>query len=346
MSTSEITYRRPGSTGLHVSPLALGTMQFGWTADEEAAFAVMDAFAEWGGTMIDTADVYSEWWPGNEGGVAEEIIGRWLGARGNRDDMIIATKVRAAMGAGFSQGRATKYQREGLSRHWIMRACEDSLRRLGVDHIDLYQTHYFDPFTPIEETLSALTNLVQQGKVRYLGCSNYSAWRLMQSLWASDSHNLEKFVTIQPEYSLAMPTRANFERELAQVCRHYGIGVLPYSPLAGGFLTGKYRRGGPLPDSVRAEENKRLMTDQNWESVEALVSIAESHGATAAQVAIAWLLSRPFVTAPIVGANSPEQLRSLLPAATLALTADEIGWLDGVSSWERSRTELDGHERS
>jgi aryl-alcohol dehydrogenase-like predicted oxidoreductase len=283
---------------------------------------------------------------GQSGGVAEEIIGRWVKARGNRDDVVIATKVRAALGEGFSEGRTTKHQREGLSRHWIMRACDDSLRRLGVDHIDLYQTHYFDPFTPMEETLSALTNLVQRGKVRYLGCSNYSAWRLMQSLWASDAHNLEKFVTIQPEYSLAMPTRADFERELAQVCQHYGIGVLPYSPLAGGFLTGKYRRGEPLPDSARAEENKQRMTEQNWEVVEALVSIAESHNATAAQVALAWLLSRPFVAAPIVGANSPEQLGALLPAATLDLTADEIGWLDGVSSWHKSRTELDGHETS
>jgi aryl-alcohol dehydrogenase-like predicted oxidoreductase len=342
--TTEFSYRRLGTTGLHVSPLALGTMQFGWSTDEENSFAVLDAFVEWGGTLIDTADVYSVWTEGNPGGVSEEIIGRWLAARGNRDDLVIATKVRAPMGEGFSQGRRTRLQREGLSRHWILKACEDSLRRLGVDHIDLYQAHYIDPLTPIEETLAAFTNLVQRGLVRYIGCSNYSAWRLMQSLWASDVHGLERFATLQPEYSLASPTRANFERELAPACLAYGIGVLPYSPLAGGFLTGKYRRDQPLPDSVRAEGNRSRMTEQNWELVDTLVAVADAHEATPAQVALAWLLTRPFVTAPIIGANTPEQLRSLLPAVTLTLPDDEVEKLAAASSWERARTERDGHE--
>ncbi|HEV8555546.1 MAG TPA: aldo/keto reductase [Actinophytocola sp.] len=338
------TYRRLGSSGLHVSAIALGTMQFGWTADEQTSFAIMDAFAEWGGTLVDTADSYSAWADGNAGGVSEEIIGRWLAARGNRDDLVIATKVRSPGGARFSQGRTTRYQREGLSRRWILKACEDSLRRLGIEHIDLYQAHTFDPYTPIEETLSAFTDLVRRGLVRYVGCSNFSAWRLMESLWASDARGLERFVSAQPEYSLAAPTRADFEREIAPACLAYGVGVLPYSPLAGGFLTGKYRRDQPLPDSVRAEGNKGRMSDQNWELVDSLVAVAEAHAATPAQVALAWLLTRPFVTAPIVGANSVEQLRSLLPAAALALAGDEVDRLDKVSSWPRARTELDGHE--
>jgi aryl-alcohol dehydrogenase-like predicted oxidoreductase len=337
-------YRRLGSSGLHVSALALGTMQFGWTADEPTSFAIMDAFAEWGGTLIDTADSYSAWADGNPGGVSEEIIGRWLAARGNRDDLVIATKVRSPGGPKFSHGRDTRYQREGLSRRWITKACEDSLRRLGIEHIDLYQAHTFDPYTPIEETLSAFTDLVRRGLVRYIGCSNFSAWRLMESLWTSDVRGFERFVAIQPEYSLAAPTRANFEREIAPACLEHGVGVLPYSPLAGGFLTGKYRRDQPLPDSVRAEENKGRMTEQNWELVEALVEIADAHAAAPAQVALAWLLTRPFVTAPIIGANSVAQLEALLPAASLTLTGDEVDRLAGVTAWPRARTELDGHE--
>ena len=180
-------------------------------------------------------------------------------------EVLVATKVRGAMGANGSEGRAHPLQREGLSRRWIMQACEDSLKRLQTDHIDLYQVHWVDAQTPIEETLSALTDLVRTGYVRYLGCSNFSAWRLMQALWTSDKHGFERFVSIQPGYSLTQPTRADFERELARVCETYGVGVLPYSPLAGGFLTGKYERGAALPDSKRAEgiADKRF-TEQNW----------------------------------------------------------------------------------
>jgi aryl-alcohol dehydrogenase-like predicted oxidoreductase len=200
-------------------------MQFGWSVDETGSQAVLDAYVAVGGNFIDTADCYSSWsasmgGPPNAGGVSEEIIGRWMAKRGNRDDIVLATKVRAAMGEQFSDHRATIKQREGLSRRWIMRACEDSLRRLGTDHIDLYQAHYYDPMVPIEETLSAFTDLVRQGKVRYLGCSNFSAWRLMQSLWASDKHGYESFVSIQPEYSMLAPTRGDFESEIAQVCAH------------------------------------------------------------------------------------------------------------------------------
>lgn len=335
-----MTYRRLGSSGLSVFPLALGTMQFGWTADEETSFTVMDAFVEAGGNLIDTADIYTTWTAGNPGGVSEEIIGRWLRERGNRDEVLIATKVRGPMGEGASEGYGHSRQREGLSRRWILKACEDSLRRLQVDHIDLYQAHWIDASVPIEETLSAFTDLVRQGYVRYLGCSNYSAWRLMQALWASDKHGFERFVSIQPEYSIAHPTRANFERELARVCEAYGVGVIPYSPLAGGFLTGKYQRDGNQPESARASEiAKTRFAEQNWAILDTLREVAASHNAHVAQVSLAWLLHKPYMTAPIVGANSPEQLNELLPAAELQLTQEEVAALDEVSSWARSRTE-------
>lgn len=335
-----MTYRRLGSSGLSVFPLALGTMQFGWTADEETSFAVMDAFVEAGGNLIDTADIYTNWSAGNPGGVSEEMIGRWLKARGDRDAVLIATKVRGPMGESGSKGYSHPHQREGLSRRWILKACEDSLRRLQVDHIDLYQAHWIDADVPIEETLSAFTDLVRKGYVRYLGCSNFSAWRLMQALWASDKHGLERFVSIQPEYSIAQPTRAHFERELAPVCETYGVGVVPYSPLAGGFLTGKYQKEGTQPESARAGEiSKTRFTDQNWAILDALREVAANHDAHVAQVSLAWLLHKPYMTAPIVGANSAEQLRELLPAAELKLTPDEVTRLDEVSGWVRSRTE-------
>ncbi len=335
-----MTYRNLGNSGLQTFPLALGTMQFGWTADEETSFDIMDAFTEAGGNLVDTADVYSMWAPDNPGGVSEEIIGRWLKARGNRDEVLVATKVRGPMGANGAEGRGTPKGREGLSRRWILQACEDSLRRLQTDHIDLYQVHWVDAQTPVEETLSALTDLVRKGYVRYLGCSNFSAWRLMQALWTSDKRGFEKFVSIQPEYSLTQPTRADFERELARVCETYGVGVLPYSPLAGGFLTGKYERDAALPDSERAEgiANKRF-TEQNWTILDKVREVAQAHNAHPAQVALAWLLAKPYMTAPIVGANSVAQLQDVLPAAELELTPEQIAALDTVSDWERSRTE-------
>lgn len=335
-----MTYHKLGSSGLSVFPLALGTMQFGWSADEQTSFAVMDAFVEAGGNLIDTADIYSNWSAGNPGGVSEEIIGRWLKARGNRDEVLVATKVRGPMGEGGAEGSGHPRQREGLSRRWILQACEDSLKRLQVDHIDLYQAHWIDPGVPIEETLGAMTDLVRRGYVRYLGCSNYSAWRLMQALWASDKHGFERFVSIQPEYSIAQPTRANFERELARVCETYGVGVIPYSPLAGGFLTGKYQREGEQPESARAGEiSKTRFTEQNWAILDKLREVAANRDAHVAQVSLAWLLHKPYMTAPIVGANSVEQLNELLPAAELQLTHEEVSMLDEVSGWERSRTE-------
>lgn len=339
-------YVQLGRSGLFVHALGLGTMQFGWSVDESGAFDVLDAYDEAGGNFLDTADVYSTWagsegGPANPGGVSEEIIGRWLSARGNRDRMVIATKVRGAMGEMFADHRGTQRQREGLSRRWVTQACDDSLRRLGVDHIDLYQVHWTDPLVPIEETLGALTDLVRRGKVRYLGCSNYTAWRIMEALWTSDRRQLEAFVSVQPEYHLLDPVRSFVEMELAPMCMEYGIGMVPYSPLGGGALTGKYRRGESLPDSVRADANADRFSDANWTIVETLVDVAERDGLTPAQAAINWLRSKPWVSAPIVGANRPDQLRDSLGALDRELSQASIDRLDSVSDFPRSRQSLE-----
>lgn len=340
-------YVQLGNSGLFVYRVGLGSMQFGWSTDENAAFAVMDAYVAHGGNFIDTADCYSSWaasmgGPANPGGVSEEIIGRWLASRGQREHIVLATKVRAAMGEQFVDNRSTFRQREGLSRRWIMRSCEDSLRRLQTDHIDLYQTHFIDPLIPIEETLSVFDDLVRQGKVRYVGCSNYSAWRLMQSLWSADVKGTERFVSLQPEYSLIAPVRENFEQELAAVCTHYNIGVIPYSPLAGGVLSGKYKRGEALPNSVRAEENQQnRISEKNWDIIEALCDIAQQADATPAQVAINWVRAKPFVTAPLLGANTPQQLEDVMSGLDKKLTNEQIARLDEVSDFQHPRTALE-----
>ena len=320
---SGIKYRRLGRTGLKVSPLCLGSMQFGWTADEKTSFAVMDAFFDAGGNFIDTADIYSRWVEGNNGGVSEEVIGRWLQARGNRRQMIIATKVRGQMGPGPND--------EGLSRKHILEACEASLRRLQTDTIDLYQAHFFDADVPIDETLEALDRLVQQGKVRYIGCSNYPAWRLMEALWTSDKHGLARYDSIQPHYNLVH--RAEFERELVEVCRTFGIGIIPYSPLAGGFLTGKYSRERQA-DSVRAESvRQRYFNDAGWKALEAVRSVAGELGATPTAISLAWLLAQPGMTAPIIGANTVEQLQASLASLEVKLTAEQLERLESASAW-------------
>ncbi len=318
-------YRNLGRTGLQVSELCLGTMQWGWTADEAASCAVMDAFVEAGGNFIDTADVYSNWAEGNPGGVSEEIIGRWMQARGNRRQIVLATKVRGRMWDGPNG--------EGLSRGHIMAAVEDSLRRLQTDHIDLYQTHWFDANTPIDETLRALDDLVRQGKVRTLGCSNYPAWRLAKALWISDKQSLARYDSIQPHYNIAY--RAEFERELKGLCEEEGIGVIPYSPLAAGFLTGKYRRGEPVPDSARASGiQRRYLNDRGFTILEALEKLGKTRGQSIAQMALAWQLSQPVITSPIIGANSVEQLNDSLGAVGVRLSEEEMKALDVVSAWE------------
>lgn len=322
MTAQALKPRRLGATDLQVSALCLGTMQFGWTADESVSFAVMDAFVEAGGNFLDSADMYSHWAPGNPGGVSEEIIGRWMKARRNRGRLIVATKVRARMWEGPDG--------EGLSRPHIQRAVEDSLRRLQVETIDLYQCHWPDEDIPIEETVSVFSELIASGKVRYIGASNYTAAQLEEARRVAGEKGLPRFVSLQPHYNLVH--RAEFEDALAALCEREEIGVIPYSPLAGGFLTGKYRRGQTMPDSQRAEGAKRYMTERGFGVVDALDAVAKAHDTRAAAVALAWLLSKPAVTAPIVGANTPEQLADLLPAPELRLGADELAALDAASA--------------
>ena len=319
-------YRRLGRTGLKVSELCLGTMQWGWTADEEAAFEVMDAFVEAGGNFIDTADVYSRWVEGNPGGVSEEVIGRWMKARDNRQQIVLATKVRGQMGPGPND--------KGLSRRHILDAVDASLRRLQTDYIDLYQTHAFEPDDPIDETLRAMDDLVRAGKVRYVGASNYPAWRLMQALWSADANHTVRYDSLQPHYNLAH--RAEFERELKDVCQSYGIGVIPYSPLAGGFLTGKSRRE-EAADSERAEGiRRRYCNERGWRTLDALRSVAEEAEAEPVAVALAWLLAQPVVTAPIIGANSVSQLEGSLAALDVSLSDDQVERLNDASAWEEA----------
>lgn len=319
-------YRKLGRSGLDVSELCLGTMQFGWTADEDASFAIMDRFFEAGGNFIDTADIYSSWALTSHGGKTEEIIGRWMKARGNRQDIVLATKVRGRMWDGPNG--------EGLSRSHIIRACDDSLRRLQTDYIDLYQCHWADISTPIDETIRALDDLVRAGKVRYLGASNYPAWRLMEALWSSDRNAASAFVSYQPEWSLM--ERKLFEYEALPLCRRYGLGVIPYSPLAGGFLTGKYRRD-TVPESVRAEGNLRKYGNEaGWQVIDLLTDIASGNEKSVAQTALAWLLSKPECAAPIIGANTVEQLDEALGAAGYRLGRAEMQALDDATAFERN----------
>ncbi len=317
-------YRKLGRTGLKVSELCMGSMQFGWTADEGTSFVVLDKAFEAGINFIDTANIYSRWVEGNPGGVSEMIIGKWMKSRAiSRDRLVIATKVRGRMGDGPND--------EGLSRTHILRMVEDSLRRLQTDYIDLYQTHSPDPNTPIEETLSAMDILVRQGKVRYIGCSNYPAWQLMEALWASDRQGLARFDSLQPHYHLAH--RQEFEQELATVCRKYGLGVIPYSPLAGGFLTGKYKRDHM--DAGSARNVSRYFTEQNWALLDLMAEISgELGGKSISQVALAWLLSQEVITSPIIGPRNLEQLEDNLGAVGLRLDAAMMQRLDQATRWK------------
>lgn len=317
-------YRNLGRTGLKVSELCMGTMQFGWTADEALSFEILSAAYDAGINFIDTADIYSRWVDGNPGGVSETIIGKWYKQAGiPREKLVIATKVRGRMGDGPND--------EGLSRVHIIQAVEDSLRRMGTDYIDLYQTHWYDENVPIDETLRALDSLVQSGKVRYIGCSNYPAWRLMEALWTSDKHDLARYDSIQPHYSLVH--RAEFERELAAVCEKYGVGVIPYSPLAGGFLTGKYRRDSETPDSARAGGIKnRYFNEYGWGVLDAVEQVANARNASISQIALAWQLTNPVITSPIIGPRTMEQLEDNLGAAGVRLTSEEMDELNEASA--------------
>ncbi len=314
--------RNLGKTGLKVSPICLGTMQFGWTADREQAFKILDAYFEAGGNFIDTADVYSRWVEGNPGGVAEEIIGDWVKSRGIRKEVVIATKVRGRMWDGPNG--------EGLSRYHIRWAVEDSLRRLKTDVIDLYQLHWPDNSTPIEETLRTLDDLIREGKILYIGVSNYRGWMIKEAMLISELKNYEKFVSTQPRYNLV--DREEFEKDVLPVVLEYGMGVIPYSPLAAGFLTGKYRRNKELPSSVRASTiQQRYFNDRGFRILEKVIEVAEKLGATPAQVSLAWLLHKPYITSPIIGANSVDQLMDNLRAVEIEIPSDLMEELDNVS---------------
>ncbi|MGQ9903629.1 MAG: aldo/keto reductase [Anaerolineae bacterium] len=320
-------YRKLGNTGLKISELCLGTMTFLWTTDEPGSFAVLNAFAEAGGNFLDTADIYSRWAPNNPGGTAELVIGKWLKQAGRpREQFVIATKGRGPMGDGPND--------QGASRAHLIHAVEASLRRLQTDYIDLYQIHWWDETTPLEETLRALDDLVSAGKVRYIGASNFPAWYLTKALWISDVRNYVRFESIQPHYNLMH--RDEFEREMMALCRDQRLGVIPYSPLAGGFLTGKYRKGQPIPAGSRGENNPRIRkyaeSERGQNTLGRLEEIGHSHGKSILQTALAWMLSNPVITAPIIGAGSVEQLKESLGAVGYRLSDAEIAALNDVSA--------------
>lgn len=313
-------YARLGRTGLKVSRLCLGGMTFGWSSDEATSLRIMDVAFEAGINFIDTADIYSFWIQGNKGGESETIIGKWLKTK-PRHEVIIATKVRGRTGPGPNG--------EGLSRAHIFQAVEDSLRRLGTDYIDLYQTHYPDEDTLLEETLAALDSLVKSGKVRYLGCSNYPAWLLIKALWISDKHGLARFDCLQPHYSLFH--RDEFERELEAACLDQGIGVIPYSPLAAGFATGKYTRQNRTPESTRTASGliqQLINNDDAYRALDVLNDIARVQHVPVAQIALAWQLAKPAITSPIIGARTVDQLQEVLTATGIQLTAGDIRRID------------------
>lgn len=319
MTTTETT-RPLGDSGLHVSPLVLGGNVFGWGADEDTSFAVLDAYVAAGGTTIDTADNYSAWVPGNEGGESETVIGRWLAARGRRDDVVICSKV------GMGGGRMPV----GLTRDLIRSGVEGSLQRLGVDRIDLYYAHQDDPGTPLSETMAAFDELVREGLVGAVAASNYSAARLAEALRVSDEGGLTRFVALQPHLNVI--DRGGFDADTEALCAARELGVLAYFGLARGFLSGKYRPDGAVPDSPRAAGVQRdYFTPTGWAALAAVEEIAAAHGATASQVALAWLIGRPHITSAIASSTSPEQVRELMGAVTLTLTAAERARLDAVA---------------
>lgn len=313
--------RELGHSGIRVPLLTFGGNVFGWTIDESASFRVLDALLDQGLHFIDTADMYSTWAPGNKGGESESIIGNWLKQRGNRDRVIIATKVGKDMGG----------DRHGLSAAYIRRAVEDSLRRLQTDYIDLYQSHDDDKSTPLEETLSAFDALIREGKVRAIGASNYDGERLAQALQVSKDNHLARYETLQPEYNLY--DRQHYESTLAPVVKANGLGVIGYYSLASGFLSGKYRSAADAAKSARGQGVvERYLNPRGLAILEALDQVAEAHRTTAGQVALAWLIARPGVTSPIVSATSVEQVAELASATRLTLTPREIEQLNTASA--------------
>ncbi|MHA1953934.1 MAG: aldo/keto reductase [Candidatus Heimdallarchaeaceae archaeon] len=317
-------YARLGSTGIKISKIVLGTMQMGWRVEEEESFKVMDKAIELGINCFDTADVYTYWADNSYPGKTEEIIGRWLEDRETRDDLILATKLRGAMSEDIND--------RGLSRRHVHQAIQNSLKRLQTSWIDLYQIHSFDNDTPIKETLHALNLLVDKGLVNYIGASNIHPWMLVESFWVSKNYGYVRFETVQPPYSIVR--RMLVEHQMEHVIKKYGIGVIPYSPLAGGFLTDRYSADGPLPDTPRSEgSQKRYFTEKRWKIHETVKEIAEDKEVKMTQIALAWILTKDFITAPIIGANSVEQLEENIGALEIKLSEDEIKRLNEVSNW-------------
>lgn len=313
--------RQLGTTELYVYPITFGGNVFGWTVDEKQSFKLLDAFTGQGFNFIDTADVYSRWAPGNAGGESEAIIGKWMKKRGNRQEIIIATKVGGDMGSG----------KKGLSKKYILKAAENSLKRLKTDYIDLYQTHWDDPSIPIEEALEAYAQLKKEGKIRHIGASNLTADRLKESLNIAFETGLPAYETFQPHYNLY--ERAAFEDGLEPVCLGNNLGVLTYYSLASGFLTGKYRSKADADKSVRGGSAIKYLDDRGKKILAAMDEVAAQLKTDAATVAMAWLIHRPSVTAPIVSATTVEQLKSIMKAPDLPITAHEIEFLTQESAW-------------
>ena len=313
--------REIGTSGIKVNPLAFGGNVFGWTIDEPQSFKILNAFVDAGFDFIDTADVYSTWVPGHTGGESETIIGNWLKSSGKRDKVIIATKVGKPMGT----------DKKGLSRRYITQAVEDSLKRLQTDYIDLYQSHDDDKNTPFTETLETYTDLIKQGKVRAIGASNYDGIRLKEALQVSKDNGLASYQCLQPEYNLY--ERAYYEKELEPVCRERGIGVITYFSLASGFLTGKYRSENDLSKSSRGQGVKKYLNPRGYKILAALDKVAAEFDATPASVALAWVMARPGITAPIASATTIEQLNEFTKAASLILDSDAIMLLNSASSY-------------
>ena len=315
--------RRLGRSEIMVSPLCFGGNVFGWTADEATSFALLDAFVGAGFNFVDTADVYSAWAPGHKGGESETIIGRWLKTRGNRDKVVIATKFGWEMGPG----------RKGLSKAYMREAIEASLQRLQTDYIDLYQSHVDDADTPQAETLAGYAELIKAGKVRAIGASNFTAQRLADALAVSAKEGLPRYESLQPLYNLY--DREVFEAELAPFCRANGVGVINYYSLAAGFLTGKYRSTQDLEGRARGQRVGKYLDERGLRILAALDAVSRELGATPAQVAIAWLISRPEITDPIASSTSLAQFADFAPAARLKLDAGALARLDEASRWDR-----------
>lgn len=313
--------RALGNTGLEVAPLAFGGNVFGWTVDEATAFALLDAFVAAGLNLIDTADVYSRWVPGNSGGESETIIGRWLKKSGKREQVVIVTKVGMEMSA----------DRQGLAKEYIIKEVEESLRRLQTDRIDLYLSHTDDAETPFEETFTAYAQLIDQGKVRAIGASNYSADRLGQALRLSREKGLPVYQVLEPLYNLY--DRVEYERELESLCQREGLGVITYYSLASGFLTGKYRAATEVAKSARGGAVQKYMNERGVRIVNTLERLAKELSATPASLALAWLIARPSVTAPIASATNLTQLNDLVAATALTLDQAAIDDLNAASGW-------------